>query len=202
MSLKQKNDFINEILELIQQIIKPYKEKNNIFCLSEDYNNDAMWYFYAFKHQGFCIEYNFEKIFDANFDNTSMFFYLWPIIYDKNKKFDMFEFIKPILLSIIENKDNKKLTNSEIINLNMNLFTKSYSWRWQKEWRFFKKLDANENKILFPFISSIYIGKNMTEDNKKRILDISKINKYKVYQQEMNRIGSAYEYNLIYEPIK
>ena len=177
--------------------LKDVREKNKVFCLSEDYDNDAMWSLYAGGHKGFCIEYNIEKVFEQNY-NSSMLYYLWPVIYKKNKTFDMFEFFKPILQNIFNIPITEELNKEQQILLNQNLFTKSYSWRWQNEWRFF--LNEVDNKVDFPLISAIYIGDKMSEYNKKRILNISQKYKYKVYQQQINRIGSDYEYKLIYEP--
>lgn len=193
----QRKAIIIELENILIDKLKDVREKNKVFCLSEDYNNDAMWSLYAGGHEGFCIEYNIEKVFEQNY-NSSMLYYLWPVIYKKNKNFDMFEFFKPILQNIFNIPITEELNEEQQMLLNQNLFTKSYSWRWQNEWRFF--LNEVDNKVDFPLISAIYIGNKMSEYNKKRILNISQKNKYKVYQQQINRIGSEYEYELIYEP--
>ncbi|WP_288147205.1 DUF2971 domain-containing protein [Thomasclavelia cocleata] len=194
----RRRDYIILLENILIKELKDKREKSKVFCLSADYNNDAMWSLYAAEHEGFCIEYSIKNVFEHNFNDSYIFNYLWPVIYKKNKHFNMFEFLRPTIQNIFKNSTTEVLNKNQQILLNQNLFTKSYSWRWQNEWRFF--LNEVDNKVDFPFISAIYIGNKMSEDNKKRILDISKKNKYNVYQQKINRIGSDYEYELIYEP--
>jgi len=97
-------------------------QKFGVFSMCEENNNHLMWSHYADKHQGFCLE--FEQINNNILGNPKVtkaikYTNKYPILTTKNFR--------------TKTNNEGKLEKFDIQNFPA--YTKSYTWRLEKEWR-------------------------------------------------------------------
>ena len=86
-----------------------------------------------------------------------------------------------------EKKDINRILVEDYRKMFVSTYTKHESWSPQKEWRItLPAMFEENNKQNFPYITSIILGERMTDDNKKRIMDICKRKNIPVYQRKFN----------------
>lgn len=130
------------------------QSRTYVACFSDTYKSGVMWNYYANEHRGFCIEYDFEELFNyipmqAQNENRAFL----PIIYTKNKNINGLMAAQEILL-------------------------KNNEWSFQGEWRIIVN-KKNETRNHFPIVlnelkpKSIILGYKASE-NKKMLEDIEK----------------------------
>ena len=169
-----------------------------IGCLTEnDYTNMLMWSHYASQHSGYCIEYDISEFANNHVYKRCLF----PIYYS-DKIFDMSEHVIQIIEGIADapfNNDNK------ISNIKFWIFIatliKLKDWNYEREWRIIayngtKEL-KNNNLFTTPKAKSVYLGVNIQDFRKERIISICKNQNINVFQ--MFQKGD--EYSLIALPI-
>lgn len=164
-----------------------------IYCMTEDKNSAPMWENYAGGYQGFCIEYDFSNLEKKSFREIKNLVYLSPVIYkDKKPYLDMFPFFK---MSVEEYIFNEKLSydHSLQVEINRQLLYKHIDYAFEKEWRFAIK---NENNFVqpFPFVSAIYMGKDITENNIKHLKVIAKKLRVPLYKQKVNQLLNTLDF--------
>lgn len=143
----------------ISNSMNTMREAYCMACFSENVNNLLMWSHYAGQHKGICIEYSFEDL--QNVEDG----FLFPVLY--KKKFD-----------------------NHLINMSqMDLFSKAYDWRYEREWRISSLLpNKSEGKELFtPKPSAIYLGCKFEEKNYKKIYDITQKMGVPLFQMELSK---------------
>ena len=168
-----KDNDIDEANEIIDKFDKELNEwANNIFrvgCLGTDYKNKLMWSHYANSHTGFCIEYDFNNI---KWENLLV--YPLPVLYSKERPL--------IPYYIWGGKDIEKAKKELMIGL----LTKDIVWSYENEWRYIiSKQDKTE--LVMPPISCIYLGANIENDNKIKIMNIAKKFNIPVKQMKIDR---------------
>ena len=168
-----KDNDIDEASEIIDKFDKELNEwANNIFrvgCLGTDYKNKLMWSHYADSHTGFCIEYDFNNI---KWENLLV--YPLPVLYSKERPL--------IPYYIWGGKDIEKAKKELMIGL----LTKDIVWSYENEWRYIiSKQDKTE--LVMPPISCIYLGANIENDNKIKIMNIAKKFNIPVKQMKIDR---------------
>ncbi len=159
----------SEIHEQEKQIQKIMDQNFAVGCLTTDYRNNLMWSHYADGHKGFCIEYDFKDL--KNINN------LLPVAYSTDRP--------SIPLECIYN--NSKDMNTEVTKaLYIALLTKDNIWEYENEWRII--ISATEGKnIEMPPISAIYLGAQMPEGDKKKLIEIASKKKIPVKQMVVDR---------------
>lgn len=168
-----KDNDIDEASEIIDKFDKELNEwANNIFrvgCLGSDYKNKLMWSHYADSHTGFCIEYDFNNI---KWENLLV--YPLPVLYSKERP-----------LIPYYNWGGKDIEKAKK-DLMIGLLTKDIVWSYENEWRFIiSKQDKTE--LVMPPISCIYLGANIENDNKIKIMNIAKKFNIPVKQMTIDR---------------
>lgn len=130
-----------------------------ICSLSELKDCNKMWNNYARNSSGYCIEYDLRE-----YENINL---LFPVVYQDNRENNI---ITSILGSFIGEMIYGISYGQAVVDKSqyMRLFlTKDTKWSYQQEWRLLG--DANQ-KLSAPKIHAIYLGKNMSEQNKQKIL--------------------------------
>lgn len=138
-----------------------------ICSLSELKDSDKMWQNYANNSQGYCIEYNMH-----DYKNKTV---LFPVLYQDNRETNIVTSILGSFIGeMIFGMSSGKIVadRSQFIRL---FLTKDLSWSYQKEWRLIG--DAN-SKIKAPTINAIYYGRNISEQNRKQLIQFC--NQYKI----------------------
>ncbi len=172
------------------------REEAWICCLSKTNNSLPMWTFYAKDHTGICVGLDIEKLKPHihHMLGTMVFNDCWDVEYrDVIEKPDFFE------------RDNQDFFMYQIL-------TKSKEWEYEQEVRMFifgphqmcmdmslpykpKKNEITDWKEVcaYPKISddcfaAIYLGMNIGEKRKKRIIEIAKDRNpdIKIYQMQVN----------------
>lgn len=103
---------------------------------------------------------------------------LLPIIYS-DKRPDLTDRI--LTSDYIATLESSNEINDEIM---YELLHKSKDWEYEKEWRIF--CTDNEETLHIPLISAIYLGVNMENDVKDRLLEIARKKKIPVYQMKLS----------------
>ncbi len=165
--IKNRADkYYKEIIECI----KNWFELCWIGCFTEDINNFPMWYYYADRYKGFCVEYDFSNL---NADNQFQQA-LKPVIY-LNRKFNL---TKTLETAFNPDKISKGEMPAYYWLHTIGNLIKDESWEFEKEWRYigfddeFNKTGKNIDLPVKP--SHIYCGKDMDNSNIDKLHDIAK----------------------------
>ena len=136
------------------------RETTGVCSLTTNCSNQQMWATYGDEYKGCCIAYSIEN------DDYSMLIDLVPIHYDNTRNFD------PVLM-MVESFAEGGFDNLETLfaNFTNKLFLvstrKGKEWENQDEWRIIG--EATKQKTRAPAISSIIIGNQCSNENKKRV---------------------------------
>lgn len=156
---KNKKEFSILIDDLGKKIKESFLKNYKILCLTNSYDKKLMWSHYADKHNGICVEYDFDIV------SEDLVATLFPVSYSNNR---------PIInyRQIFDKKDELK---NEILK---SMLIKSKDWSYENEWRVLLPnsfLDDNYN-YTSPKIKRIYFGANVTEKRYNYL--VKKIKKY------------------------
>lgn len=166
VSIPQRIDEPNIRAQIEELFVGAYKarEEMGICSLSMLANDDEMWKNYANNYSGYCIEFDMSNY---EFEDA-----LFPVIYDDERSNDI---IRTIVLDFISkliggiNND----THSDISNYVRMFLTKASKWEYQKEWRI---IGNGNTKIQAPNIKAVYLGKEVTDINRQKMLEYCELN--------------------------
>lgn len=144
---------------------------NNSFligCLTTDPKSRLMWSHYADGHKGFCIEYDFEQLKKSCLP--------FPIIYSQSRP--------QIPWKAVIDRSMETMT-AATTDLIFGLLTKDKDWEYENEWRILIPAD-NPHELKVP-ITAVYLGANISPNDKKRIIKIARKKKIPVKQMSADR---------------
>lgn len=159
-----------ETKKKIAETNKEFCDHLRIACLTQDYKNIPMWYYYAQGHQGICIKYSIK-----DFNNEDIFL---PVIYpSKRKKESNFKFFPT---------DKQKKCGAVF-----NSIVKDESWKFEKEWRIIQYVNDMEKHYVNWRMSEIYFGCDAYPETIKTIKNIIEKNGLKIsmHQMELSTMG-------------
>lgn len=145
---------------------KHCRENTFIYCLTDNYNYEHMWKNFS-GFDGICIEYDFSETEPLKNEYCISTF---PVQY-VNEVFGLsFPYPKDIFMFLY--------FYSTLIKLN--------DFKHEKEWRYIveyaeKPTDFN-NKVKYQKISGIYLGKDISQDNKEKFMELCEENNINLYQ--------------------
>lgn len=138
-----------------------------MFCLTEDNANLLMWAHYAQNHTGGVIQFaNLPKLANCQLKDAKQ------VRYTKN--IPVFKFAE--FFNISENAEKKR----EMADLLWDAYTltKSYEWRYEKEWRLTLELEEPAPTVLVDFesaeVTAVHLGCRMSPKNREEITAIVK----------------------------
>lgn len=160
----EKSEISEQIKQLFMIACNARKE-TGICSLAESNNIDYMWDNYAADSTGYCIEYDLSDYKLAK--NV-----LLVIYQDKRENNIIIQLVGSFIGQMITDFSNGKIQadSSHFIRL---FLTKYKKWEYQKEWRF---LGYANDKPKAPKIKTIYLGKNVTAKNEKKIREYADLN--------------------------
>lgn len=141
------------------------RKETGICSLAESNDIDYMWDNYAANSTGYCIEYDLS---DYELAKNVL-----PVIYQDERETNIItQLVATFIGQMITVFSNWqiKADSSHFIRLFLTKYTK---WAYQNEWRFLGY--ANE-KTKAPKIKTIYLGKNVTTENEKKIREYANLN--------------------------
>lgn len=178
------------------------RKKALIYCMTEKYDNHTLWEIYAKNYTGFCIEYSFKDFDSKDFQDYKNLVYMFPMNYRKKKpNFNMVPLLEGSFRQFVC-KDDSWIRDPYLeADLNMQLLYKDSDYDYEREWRF--SINANNaNKQLFPFVSALYAGKDISHRNLARLIKIANKLGVPIYKQEINRSKNGYDYKIVKESPK
>lgn len=187
------NDTLREICENYLTINKSFREKAVVFSVSESFDSDTMWAYYA-NNKGFCIEYDYNKVLRLPVAMKRLFMSFYKVIYSDEK--GEVSFIPNILYYVGNQTDKTLLAESSKARISQ-LVTKQEKWKEEKEWRLF--LFNADNKLFADLVSAIYIDKAMlVTKNGRKLLSLAKGRGWRIYVRELNYIMTQHIFNSYY----
>lgn len=192
-NIKQKYDVAAK--EILIKGRKLISEQFRITCLSERMDSPLMWSHYANKHYGFCLEYDFTLTMTSMRyrDLPTAQIMLFPVIYSNER---------PLLSKALFDSKNaykylksKKLPPQALEKLMYGLLVKSNDWEYEKEWRIFQI--TGETTMKLPKPRKLFLGANMEEEAKQKLILIAKEKHIPVIQMFLK----ADKYNFDYYQI-
>lgn len=166
---KEIKNLVDKYYQEIQERVKEWFESCWIGCFTEDINNFPMWYYYAAKYKGFCVEYDFSKLDEDNQFQQA----LKPVLYMK-RKFNLTKTIETVF-------NPQKIMKGEMPAYywlhSIGNIVKDESWEFEKEWRYigfdddYKKTGKNIKLPVKP--THIYCGKDMDKSNVDTLSEIA-----------------------------
>ena len=183
----------DKLFENFKKKMEELKDYYYVTCFTQTFKNDNLWETYAKKYTGFCIEYDLSRINES--EKKRLLFDFAPMVYGNKKPVNFIELFNLAKMEYCEENFDKNLLEDMDVQFNLQARTKSKTYDHEKEWRFYqKKEDFKTRKFHFPYISKIYLGKDIKARNKSRILAIANGNRIEVYQQKYNIITASFIY--------
>lgn len=153
-----REDNFKYIDEMEQEMNEKMGSMFLVGCLCTDCKNRLMWSHYADGHTGFCVEYDF-----SGADASAFAMLPFPVFYSENRP------IIPWKAAIDDSAEN---IAEAAVELMLGVLTKDKAWEYENEWRIL--LGANESPDLhMPRITCIYLGVDISEENRIKILEIA-----------------------------
>jgi hypothetical protein len=169
--IKSKKD-LNFLHDSLRNVLS-FDKKMGIYSLSKNYNDELLWAHYGNSHKGFCIEYDFEKLFESYSLNNAFHF---PIKYNSSP---------PNIgtYDVATSKNNGMITK-------MGGY-KSKRWEYEDEYRIITN-NIGEHHYNFNALKSIYFGFRMSKPHKTEIMNRLKGRGINYYQIEL--IKNTYKF--------
>lgn len=163
-----------------------------MYSLSETYENNHQWAMYADGGKGFCIGYHVKPKTEREW---SLIPNLLPIYYGDKRPLMITRMLDEALEYVVRPETLQDLINQEAESLYISLNTKTLQWIGEEEWRFgIPKLQAETNAVPFDFAESLYLGENIEEEWKEKLLEIAKEQGLCVYQRKLDSTKSKWIY--------
>lgn len=183
------NRIAKETLTKSRELIS---DQFRVTCLSERMDSPLMWSHYANKHYGFCLEYDFTHTMIKRFPDLIMAqLMLFPVIYTKKRPL--------ISKALFDSKTKlnylkyKKLPPNLIKNIMLGLLNKSEDWAYEREWRILK-LKSKKPTMKLPPARKVFLGANMEEEAKRKIIEIAQKKKIPVFQMYLKMDQYKFDY--------
>ena len=147
------------------------RQETGICSLAESKYIDYMWENYTNNYSGYCIEYDLT---DYEFNVGVL-----PVIYQDERQTNIIiQLVDSFIGQMITGFSNGQIQtdSSHFIRL---FLTKYKKWEYQKEWRLIGK--AND-KMKTPKIKAIYLGKNINNINKQKMVEYGEKRKIDIIQ--------------------
>ncbi len=160
-ALKDKNPDMmknyNDYVAYYSAINNMADERLRIAAFTQTNMNIPMWYYYAKKHKGICIEYDLTDFNSKNLSSPEVI--LLPVIYPDDKTANTYR-----CSNYEENHENVMLVRNALV--------KNKNWNFEKEWR----LISVERPDIYQHlkIQAIYFGLKTAEVDKRLILQFNK----------------------------
>lgn len=189
-NIKQKFDIASK--EILVKGRKLISEQFRITCLSERMDSPLMWSHYANKHFGFCLEYDFTLTMTSMRyrDLLTAQLMLFPVSYSNER---------PLLSKALFDSKNaykylksKKLPPQAMEKLMNGLLVKSTDWEYEKEWRIFQI--TSETTMKLPKPRKLFLGANMEEEAKQKLILIAKEKHIPVFQMFLTADKYKFDY--------
>lgn len=168
-----------------------------VCSLTETNNNPKMWEEYSDNYSGYCIEFDFSKGIRADLlDDPGVIAVLksiLPVFYmHKKPSFDSYKYLLRQYQDTFYEKKDEYWEPELAAELTLYSLMKDAHYSSEQEWRV-AVYGEDSGPLWFPFISSIYLGKDISIENRNRLLEIAEKINASVYRQIVMPSGFTYE---------
>ena len=167
-----------------------------IFSLSEEYDCNTMWAYYANNNKGFCIEYDFAKVKKLDMSVKRKLISIYKVRYVKELEKYSFELYNKFFSCDKEDYALLKNANYDIVN---KMITKESKWEHEKEWRLVLCY-LDDQKLYADIVSALIIDQRIIEsENANKLISLAKERKWEVRIRKTNKTGTQHLYeNYVY----
>ena len=140
----------------------------HVFSMSDSYDLDNMWGYYADSGKGFCIEYDFSKMLALDDDSKKILLNTYKVQYSKSPKlFDIEAYAEVAFFENLSVYMYKRLISSILSQT----VTKDITWEHENEWRIV--LGNIDPKVFIDIVSGIIIDRrSLEEPNAKKLINL------------------------------
>ena len=180
-----------------ETFIKWASERNNliykithVFSMSENYDLDNMWGYYADSGKGFCIEYDFSRAKNLSIDDKKFLLNMFRVNYEnEHLSFD----IESLFEKFFFENDSEEFVFKIGLGMINQVTSKSKCWEHEKEWRItVAKCDA---KIYINIVSGIIIDeRSLVKNNAKKLIHLCKRNGWDIKVRLRSHIDEKHFY--------
>ena len=164
-----------------------------VFSMTEDYDSDTMWAYYANSNRGFCIEYDYNKVKNLPLDKKKLLISIYEVVY--KSQFVEYSFVDMMRYFMGGKKDIELLKKANMQTLTR-MITKLDKWKEEKEWRVFLCNLDDDNKLFTDIVSGIIIDERVIEcDNGQKLLDLAKERNWNIRVRKRTQNGSGHYYD-------
>ena len=180
-----------------EQCQKPRKG-TRIYCLSEKKDCGPMWEHYTDNYSGYCIEYDFSSWEKLPTKEYFRLLNILPITYlEKRPPFNLESFFPLVTKQLLLNEPPTEAEHLPIeIEIMKHFMIKHSDYSYEKEWRLLL-LDYADSIFQFPFVSAIYLGRNISQDNEDKLRKIASHLNVSIFKQKMNNFGNELRFERI-----
>lgn len=181
-ALDEIHSIVNEMISLIprpERFIEWSFERNkeaykmiHVFSLSESYDLDNMWGYYADSGRGFCIEYDFARGNRLSIGLKNFLLNIYRVNYsDEHSFFNIESFWEKFFF---ENDSEEYLTKIMDSTINQ-VISKSKCWEHEREWRLV--VGKCDSKIYADIVSAIIIDeRSISTKSARELINLCEIN--------------------------
>lgn len=186
-NLLSNKEIPEKIANNFLEINKRLRKNAYVFSLSALNNLDTMWAYYA-QNNGFCIEYDFNRVNELSLEKKRLLISIYKVIYSDDKPIVSFLDSFKYFLSSYTDKESLYKSNQEILP---QLITKGIQWKHEEEWRIL--LFNIENKLYADIVSAIYVDESTIEQqNFIRLKSLAQERNWKIFVRKKNIIGTEH----------
>jgi len=149
--LNDGQGLFDELRDSLAEVLS-FVDKSGIYSLSTEFDDELLWAHYADSHNGFCIEYDLEKLLEF----TQIPNHIVHVEYSNSPPH-------------IELSDIVDISNSNEYLLQKMLGTKSKRWKFEQEVRIVTSL-SGRHSYDYRAVKAIYFGLNMKSDRQEEIM--------------------------------
>ena len=182
------------IKKTLYGIVNTFRENTLIACLTARKDNQKMWEDYSNNYTGFVIEYKrpyYESLTD---EQKSLLVTLLPVAY--YKRIPGVELLPFIRYTFQKDLYGKEIDISDAtVKLFRQILCKRSEYSSEEEWRIIN--NTKENTIPFPYISAVYAGYKISDDNMAQLLEKCKKKNLPLYRQTFSGLSGK----MTFEPV-
>lgn len=166
------------------------RKKWHVFSMTEDYDSDTMWAYYANSNKGFCIEYDYKKALLQSLESKRKLCSIYRVVYKEEPELFSFMRIFDYVARGAEDQEEYKRIAFDFLT---KILTKKDGWKHEKEWRIL--LPDIDNKLYVNLVSGIIIDdRAINTDNGKKLLALCQQRDWTVTVRIKNVIHTKHDY--------
>lgn len=188
--VEQNKDKIYEWSNKYLHFNEENRKKWHVFSMTEDYDSNTMWAYYANSNKGFCIEYDYRKALLESLESKRTLCSIYRVVYKEEPEPFSFMRIFDYVARGAEDQEEYKRIAFDFLT---KMLTKKDGWKHEKEWRIL--LPNIDNKLYVNLVGGIIIDERaINTDNGKKLLELCEQKGWTVTVRTPNVIQTKHKY--------